>query len=102
MINSNATYLLMNMKKCEECGKEFGFFDGYRHLALGKDYLLCSSCFDIVDESLAKWRKFILPYAKFFNNRSPNDSLQLYRKKIQTDFGQMKKKFGNIMIDKGG
>lgn len=84
------------MKKCEECGKKLGFFEGYRHLTLGKDFLLCSGCFDKVDESVAKWRKFVLSYAEFFNNGSFKDSLQWNPKKIQACFAQMNKR-----IDQG-
>ena len=76
----------MNMKICEECGKKLGFFEGYRHLTLGKEFLLCSSCFDKVDESVAKWREFVLSYAEFFNNVSVKNSLQWNPKKIQACF----------------
>jgi len=76
----------MNMKICEECGKRLSFFEGYRHLTLGKGFLLCSSCFDRVDESVAKWREFVLSYAEFFNNVSVKNSLQWNPKKIQACF----------------
>jgi hypothetical protein len=47
------------MKFCEECGKKLGFFEGYRHPAMGKEYLLCSSCFDVIDKSVEEWCKFV-------------------------------------------
>ena len=48
------------MKKCYECGKELKFWEGYRHPALGKKELVCSNCFDSVEESMEKYRKFLL------------------------------------------
>ena len=60
------------MTECMECGKMLRFFEGYRHPALGKKYLVCSTCFDNVYESVEKWRGFILPYNKFFNNKNTN------------------------------
>jgi len=81
------------MKICEECGKKLGFFEGYRHLTLGKDFLLCSVCFDKVDESVTKWREFVLSYAEFFKNESIKKSIQLNPKNIQPCFAQMYKIF---------
>jgi hypothetical protein len=84
----------MNMKICEECGKKLGFFEGYRHLTLGKEFLLCSSCFDRVDESVTKWREFVLSYAEFFDNGfSKKGCLPWSPKKIQPCFAQMYKRF---------
>ena len=48
------------MKKCYECGKELKFWEGYYHPVLGKKELVCSSCFDIVDESIENYHNFIL------------------------------------------
>jgi hypothetical protein len=58
------------MKECVECGKNLGIMEGYRHPTMGKDALLCSKCFDIVFESVEKYRKFITPYIGFFNKES--------------------------------
>jgi hypothetical protein len=52
------------MKRCCECGKELKFWEGYRHPTLGKKELVCSECFDILEESLAKYRDFILKELK--------------------------------------
>jgi hypothetical protein len=81
------------MKKCEECGKELKLLEGYRHLTLGKDFLLCSSCFDIVNESVEQWREFVAPYTSFFNNEFSNNGLRLNRKNIQNGFVRTKKNF---------
>lgn len=74
------------MKRCEECRKKLGILEGYRHPTLGKDSLICSSCFDAVHESVVKWREANLPYVGFFNNRSSN--------KISFEFDQNTNKFG--------
>ena len=48
------------MKNCYECGKELKFWEGYSHPVLGKKELVCSKCFDILEESMEKYRDFIL------------------------------------------
>jgi len=58
------------MKVCVECQKTLGITEGYRHPTMGKDNLLCSHCFDIVFESVEKYREFITPYVGFFNKKS--------------------------------
>jgi hypothetical protein len=59
------------MKKCNECGKRLGFLRGFCHPVKGKNFLLCSTCFDSVYESVLKWREAHVPYVDFFkNNRS--------------------------------
>ena len=47
------------MKFCEDCSKKLGFFEGYRHPAMGKKYLLCGNCFDIIAKSVEEWRMFV-------------------------------------------
>ena len=54
------------MKFCEECGNKLGFFGGYRHPVKGKESLLCSKCFDIIDKSVEEWRNFVI--ANSFDN----------------------------------
>jgi hypothetical protein len=49
-----------NMVECVECGKRLGFFEGYYHPTLGKKSLVCGLCFVQVEESVARWRDFIL------------------------------------------
>ena len=48
------------MVECVECGKRLGFFEGYSHPTLGKKSLVCGPCFVQVEESVARWRDFIL------------------------------------------
>ena len=85
------------MTKCEECRKELKFFEGYRHLTLGKDFLLCSTCFDNVRVSVEKWRKFVSPYTGFFNNEFSKNGLNLKRKNIQTSFIHTRKSFDKAL-----
>ena len=47
------------MKFCEECGKKLSFFEGYRHPVMGKEYLLCCSCFNVTAKSVEEWRKLV-------------------------------------------
>jgi hypothetical protein len=58
------------MKEWMECGKNLRIMEGYRHPTMGNDYLLCSSCFDTVFESVEKYRKFVSPYIGFFNKEN--------------------------------
>jgi hypothetical protein len=63
------------MKKCVECGKILSFFEGYRHPTLGKENLLCFSCFNEVQQSVDQWRKFVL--SNSFNPESSTSTLSL-------------------------
>lgn len=56
------------MIRCNECGKKLGFFEGYRHPTMGKKFLLCSPCFDKIQQSIDDWRDFIL--LNSFNSKS--------------------------------
>lgn len=68
------------MKKCEECGKKLRLLEGYHHPTFGKDYFLCSSCFDQVSQSVARWGEFVL--ANSFNVRASKNDLQRDWEKI--------------------
>ncbi len=48
------------MKNCNECGKKLKMLDGYKHPIKGKKYLVCSPCFDMVEEEVARNRQQIL------------------------------------------
>lgn len=48
------------MSKCYECKKKIGIFESYRHPVIGGKKYVCGNCFTIIDESLEKWRKFIV------------------------------------------
>jgi hypothetical protein len=58
------------MKGCMECGKKLGVVEGYRHPTMGKNYLLCSSCFDTVFASVGRYQEFVSPYVDFFNKET--------------------------------
>jgi len=37
---------------------------------MGKKHLLCSNCFDHVQESVEQWREIVLSYNHFLNNKT--------------------------------
>ena len=76
------------MIKCEECGKILGTFEGYRHPTMGKKHHLCSPCFDLVNESVAKWREFVL--SNSFKTKASKRSFKLNWKKIILDHSQIR------------
>lgn len=98
MITTNTTYQLMKMKKCEECGKKLGLLEGYRHPTLGKDYSLCSPCFDQVSESVTIWRDFVL--ANSFDMRLLKNSIQLDWKKIIPNITKISNFFETELMEK--
>lgn len=86
------------MRKCMECGKNLGIFEGYRHPTMGKDYLLCGNCFDTISISVDKWSNFIVPYVEFFNKESSKiDDIQNIRKFITKN---VKNKLNYILLNK--
>jgi hypothetical protein len=52
------------IKKCFECGQELKFWKSYHHPTLGDKSFVCSKCFDIIAESMEKYRNFILSEMK--------------------------------------
>jgi hypothetical protein len=74
------------MIECEECGKTLGIFEGYRHPTMGKKHHICSPCFDQVNESIARWREFVL--ANSFNNEE-----------ISYNFNDIVSSFSNLNND---
>ena len=57
-----------------ECGRKLGFLKGYRHPTMGKKHLLCSNCFDHVQESVEQWREVVLYYSNFLNNNNAKNN----------------------------
>ena len=98
MITANTTYKMMKMKICEECGKKLRLLEGYRHPTLGKDYTLCSPCFDQVSESVARWGEFVL--ANSFDMRSPRNNIPLDWKKIIPNITKIRDSLENELIEK--
>ena len=74
------------MKECEECGKTLGIFEGYKHPTMGKSHSLCSPCFDNVNESVAKWQKFVI--ANSFNNGANKQYLTAKMKTMAPSFNK--------------
>ena len=87
------------MVKCEECGKQLGIVQGYRHPALGGRFLVCGKCFDKVDESMEKWRAFCA--SNLFNAESSKADIQVaWNKRIANNL-ELQKWFNNLWIKKG-
>ena len=62
------------MRKCSECGKKLGFFEGYRHPVEGKKKCVCGKCWDKLEKSEAKYCSFVM-------NAFKNGKLNLRKKK---------------------
>lgn len=86
------------MVKCKECGKKLGILEGYRHPTLGKDYHLCSPCFDQVSESVAKWGEFVL--SNSFNIKTSEKSSSINWEKMIAMFSKIWNKKEIVWIEK--
>ena len=62
------------VRKCSECGKKLGFFEGYRHPVEGKKKCVCGKCWDKLEKSEAKYCSFVM-------NAFKNGKLSLRKKK---------------------
>jgi len=74
------------MVECKECGKTLGIFEGYQHPTMGKNHSLCGHCFDNVNESVNKWRDFILNNS--FNNNILKNNIKMNWKNIIPSINQ--------------
>ena len=74
------------MTQCEECGKKLGIFEGYQHPTMGKKHLVCSPCFEQVEESVSKWREFVINNS--FNVNTSEINKQVSWKEKVPDFAQ--------------
>ena len=54
------------MRKCSECGKKLGFFEGYRHPIEGKKKCVCGKCWDKLEKSEKRYCSFIMNEFKKF------------------------------------
>lgn len=82
------------MQECEECGKKLGVFHGYIHPTLGKDYLLCSDCYDKVSESVNQWRDFV--NSNSFNIDSPQVEIPEITKDLISKVRSIKRLFKTV------
>jgi hypothetical protein len=46
------------MITCEECNKELGLLQGYRHPALGKRFPVCQKCYTKISNDMQRWSTF--------------------------------------------
>jgi len=74
------------MTDCEECGKNLGLLEGYRHPTLGKKHLLCSNFFDTASVRVDNWRTSV--NANSYNNASSDMGLKIDLNKIFTNFSK--------------
>lgn len=88
------------MKECVECGKKLGIIEGYRHPTMGKDYLLCSNCFDTVSVSVEKWSEFISSYIGFFNKPSQKTDIKSIGKDVMKNINKIQNKISNPWFHK--
>jgi len=87
------------MKECVECGKKLGIIEGYRHPTMGKDHLLCSNCFDIVSESVERYKEFISAYIGFFHKESSIfDDFQKIGDSVTKKIRDMQHRVNNIHL----
>jgi len=72
---------------CEECGKKLGIIEGYKYPTLGKNFLLCSLCFDEIFVSVEKWKEFVLSNSlnSDFNTKNYEFTLKIinYKSKVK-------------------
>jgi hypothetical protein len=66
--------------KCYECGKKIRIWNSYHHPSLGKKIFVCSKCYDLIEESMEKYRDFIL---KEFNDKKKKKKINKYSYKIK-------------------
>jgi hypothetical protein len=93
--------VIKKMKECVECGKNLGIIEGYRHPIMGKEYLLCSNCFNTVFESVEKYREFISPYIGFFTKETSTlEDIQRIRENITKNIKKMQNRLNTLLSHK--
>jgi hypothetical protein len=56
-------------RKCAECGKNLRLFEGHCHPTMGSGYLVCRECCMKIEQSVERWRRFVL-----WNSFNPESS----------------------------
>jgi hypothetical protein len=87
------------MRNCEECGKTLGIFEGYQHPTMGKKHNLCSKCFDNVNESVMKWKEFVL--SNSFNINVEEENFKLKWESIKPMFKKRRNILQNVCAETG-
>jgi len=82
-----------------ECGKKLGITEGYYHPTMGKEYFLCSKCFDAVFESVENYREFISPYIGFFNRETTTiEDIRKIRLNILDNYRHIQNKISGALF----
>jgi DNA-binding Lrp family transcriptional regulator len=50
------------MIKCSECGKDLDILEEYRHPVEGRKKIVCSTCWNKIDDSESRYTNFILDH----------------------------------------
>jgi len=72
------------MADCEECDKKLGLFEGYRHPALGKRFLVCGRCYDKIERNMKRWSEFCVSDT-FTIESTKSDIQEAWNTKISND-----------------
>lgn len=83
------------MKSCSECGKKLRFWEGYIHPIQGRNYLVCSNCFDYINTGKKFYQKCLFEGRK--NHKSECYFWDSKKKKCKNEkyFKDMDKKKKN-------
>ena len=84
------------MVDCEECDRELGFFEGYRHPALGTRFLVCGRCYDKIERDMKRWSEFCVSDS-FNPASSKNDIQEAWNMSISND-PMLQKWFKNLWL----
>ena len=85
------------MVECKECGTKLGILEGYQHPTLGKKHLLCSPCFEQVNESVSRWRDFVL--ANNFNVSVHENKSNITLKKLIPDINNTRDILEKVWVE---
>ncbi len=48
------------MRKCHECDRNLRFYQGHRHPILGKNYVVCTQCYQFISKSITFYNTCLL------------------------------------------
>ena len=86
------------MRNCSECGRKLRFWEGYRHPVQGKNYLVCSCCFNFIDKGVEIYRKCLYEGRQNYKNKCYFWDPENNRCKNEKYFIPIKRKTPNFSI----